>query len=205
MKLRDLMAQLAGRVKEYVQQELAPFRAAQEELRKAIEAIPAGKDGAPGRDGKDGARGEKGEPGVRGEKGDPGVSGAPGARGEKGDPGRDGRDASDLKVIEKMVAEQIGTQVGAFIASLRVTSADEGRTLVFEAKAGESTAKHEVRTGLVLDRGIFREGTEYAKGDGVTFGGSWWIAVAEKATDKPGTSDQWRLAVKRGRDGKDAK
>jgi len=27
----------------------------------------------------------------------------------------------------------------------------------------------------------------------------------DEPTDKPGTSEQWRLAVKRGRDGKDGK
>lgn len=199
------MAELAGRVKEYVQQELAPFRAAHEELQKAIAAIPAGKDGAPGRDGKDGERGEKGDAGERGKDGAPGSDGLRGQDGKDGVAGRDGRDASDLKVIEKMVAEQLDTQLEALISSFKVSSPDEGRTLVFEASVGEKSLQREVRTGLVLDRGIFREGTQYAKGDGVTFGGSWWVAMAAEAIDKPGTSDQWRLAVKRGRDGKDAK
>lgn len=54
----------------------------------------------------------------------------------------------------------------------------------------------------VLDAGFFKEGQTYETGDGVTFGGSYWIA--QKATGaKPEVgSESWRLAVRRGRDGK---
>jgi hypothetical protein len=37
----------------------------------------------------------------------------------------------------------------------------------------------------------------------VTFGGQWYIAQT-KTKAKPGESPDWRLAVRRGRDGKDA-
>lgn len=57
----------------------------------------------------------------------------------------------------------------------------------------------------VIDRGVFREENKYLSGDGVTFGGSYWIALKNDPQGKPGTSDDWRLAVKKGRDGKDAK
>jgi integrin beta 3 len=57
-----------------------------------------------------------------------------------------------------------------------------------------------VWAGLV-DRGIWRT-KDYSAGDGVTFKGSYWIA--ERDTDgRPGEPDSgWRLAVKRGRDGR---
>ena len=42
----------------------------------------------------------------------------------------------------------------------------------------------------------------YQRGDGVTLGGSFFIAQAD-TTAKPGKSDEWRLAVKRGADGRD--
>lgn len=184
------------------------------------EAGPRGEKGEPGRDGKDGApgprgekgeqgepgaqgpRGEKGEPGARGEKGDTGSRGEAGQRGEKGDrgeAGRDGRDASDLEVIGKMISEQLERQFAQLLAGFKVSSPDDGRTLVFEAL----TAKHEIKTGLVLYRDIYRPEEKYERSDCVTFGGSVWIAQVDNPTDKPGISDQWRLAVKRGRDGKD--
>ena len=63
---------------------------------------------------------------------------------------------------------------------------------------------HEIKTAIVLDAGVWREGTAYVAGDGVTMGGSFFIAQAD-TTAKPGKSDEWRLAVKRGNDGRDAR
>ncbi len=54
----------------------------------------------------------------------------------------------------------------------------------------------------VIDRGIYKAGLTYAKGDGCTFGGGFWIAQVE-ITAKPAEGPDWRLAVRRGRDGKD--
>ena len=52
------------------------------------------------------------------------------------------------------------------------------------------------------DHGVWKDGEHYPKGAGVTWDGSFWIA--QRATsDKPGTTDGFRLAVKRGRDAKD--
>jgi hypothetical protein len=56
---------------------------------------------------------------------------------------------------------------------------------------------------VVIDRGVWRQ-QEYTKGAGVTWSGSFWIAQRDTA-DKPETSDAWRLAVKRGQNGKDGK
>lgn len=39
----------------------------------------------------------------------------------------------------------------------------------------------------------------------MTFGGSLWLAKKESPEGKPGQSDDWQLAVKKGRDGKDGK
>ena len=39
-------------------------------------------------------------------------------------------------------------------------------------------------------------------GDGTTWGGSFWIAQGETG-EKPDTGKGWRLAVKKGRDGRD--
>lgn len=47
-------------------------------------------------------------------------------------------------------------------------------------------------------------GGSYEQGDGVTFAGSFWIAQKDTSS-KPGESSDWRLAVKRGQDGRDGR
>jgi hypothetical protein len=53
------------------------------------------------------------------------------------------------------------------------------------------------------DMGVWGEGRSYLKGDGVTWGGSFWIAQDDTADKPEASAKSWRLAVKRGRDGKD--
>lgn len=55
----------------------------------------------------------------------------------------------------------------------------------------------------VIYRELYKAGNTYSPGDAVTWGGSLWICT-EKTADKPGEPDSngWRLAVKKGRDGK---
>lgn len=56
----------------------------------------------------------------------------------------------------------------------------------------------------IIDRGVFKSGENYDSGDAVTYGGSLWIAKSNTNGDNvPTDSDCWRLAVKRGRDGKE--
>jgi hypothetical protein len=55
----------------------------------------------------------------------------------------------------------------------------------------------------VRDMGVWGEGRSYLKGDGVTWGGSFWIAQDDTADKPEASAKSWRLAVKRGRDGKD--
>jgi integrin beta 3 len=167
------------------------------------EAGERGADGAPGRDGVDGKDGAPGPAGERGEKGEPGERGPQGERGEKGDPGRDGRDASDISVVREIVADQVAKGLAAAIGTMSLSSPDDGRTLVAEFRIGETIVKGEVVTAALLDQGVWRE-RAYLKGDGVSWGGSFFIAQRDTSA-KPETSPDWRLAVKRGRDGKDGK
>lgn len=54
---------------------------------------------------------------------------------------------------------------------------------------------------VMIYKDIYQDGAEYKQGNTVTYSGSLWHC--QKATsDKPGTSDSWRLVAKRGRDGK---
>src|SRR5262245_36039758 len=80
----------------------------------------------------------------------------------------------------------------------KLTTVDGGRTLRWAL--GDTV--QEIKTAIVLDAGVWKEGTTYVAGDGVTLGGSFFIAQAT-TTAKPGKSDEWRLAVKRGTDGRD--
>src|SRR5262249_22040697 len=80
------------------------------------------------------------------------------------------------------------------------TTPDGGRTLYWAI----GNIVHEIKTAIVLDAGVWKDGTIYVAGDGVTLGGSFFIAQTT-TTAKPGKSDEWRLAVKRGSDGRDAR
>jgi Collagen triple helix repeat (20 copies) len=150
----------------------------------------------PGPEGKRGAKGDTGEKGERGESGKigpAGPAGLDGAAGERGQKGEAGRNATDLLLLREYIDEQ----VAMVLKTAKVTTTDGGRTLLVSI-AG---IVHEVKTAVVLDAGVWTE-RAYAAGDGVTLGGSFFIAQADTAA-KPGKSDDWRLAVKRGNDGRD--
>ena len=80
---------------------------------------------------------------------------------------------------------------------------DRKQQILVELSDGSTFRKEIEFSGMVLDRDVHRPGAAYEKGDAVTHGGSYWIAKRD-TSETPGKSDDWRLAVKRGRDGKDA-
>ena len=54
--------------------------------------------------------------------------------------------------------------------------------------------------------GIYQRAQDYFRGSMVTEGGSLWAATRDvKASEVPGRSEGWQLAVKCGRDGKDSR
>ncbi len=79
---------------------------------------------------------------------------------------------------------------------------DGERGFTFRFVRGAERKEFAFTVPVVLDRGVYKESQAYVRGDGVTWGGSFWIAQDE-TTDKPDSGKGWRLAVKRGRDGKD--
>jgi integrin beta 3 len=163
---------------------------------RALARMP-GPPGETGPEGKRGLHGERGDKGERGEPGKPGAvgsAGIDGKNGERGAKGEPGRNASDLTYLQDYADQQIGRA----LKTATVTTSDGGRTLRWAL--GETV--HEIKTAIVLDAGVWKEGAAYAAGDGVTLGGSFFIAQAD-TTAKPGKSDEWRLAVKRGSDGRD--
>lgn len=157
---------------------------------RALARTP-GPEGKRGLAGEKGDNGERGEPGKVGPAGLPGKDGLDGERGQKGEPGRN---ATDLTLLFDRIDERIEQR----FQLATVTTPDGGRTMQW-SMAGKV---HEVKTAVVLDVGVWKEGAAYVAGDAVSHGGSLFIAQTE-TTARPGKNDEWRLAVKRGNDGRD--
>lgn len=100
-----------------------------------------------------------------------------------GSPGKDGRDGlgfDDLQV-----------------------EYDGEKTITLKMQRGDVVKEANIVMPIVIDKGIYKDGQTYLPGDGVTWAGSYWICKSKSAV-KPDSADSgWRLAVKRGRDGKD--
>lgn len=67
----------------------------------------------------------------------------------------------------------------------------DGRTIESEFKI----------VGVMQYCEVYQTGRQYETGDVVTYDGSMWVAVRDTA-GAPGKSPDWRLAVKRGQDGR---
>lgn len=163
-----------------------------------------GKDGAPGRDGAPGERGPEGPAGARGERGEAGLDGAPGIDGAAGRDGRDGPPGVPGRDGKDGLAGKDGAPGldGLGFDDLSVDF-DGERTLTVRFQKGEKVKEFPLVLRIPLYRGVF-EARKHLAGDSVTYQGSLWIAKRD-TEDKPYPSDDWQLAVKRGRDGKDGR
>lgn len=79
---------------------------------------------------------------------------------------------------------------------------DGERSFALEFARGDQVKSYTFALPMMIDRGVYRAGQAYQKGDCVTFGGSLWIAQANTEAKPDGADSGWRLGVKRGRDGK---
>lgn len=185
---------------------------------------------AAGRDGEPGAKGEAGPQGGIGPTGPQGERGAPGTVGEKGADGRDGVGLAgavidrggDLVVTltngeHKNLGPVLGKDGRDGDPGMKGTDGRDGadglgfddldlvereKGLMLRFARGDAVKEYPLP--VVIDQGVWREGS-YAKGSGTSWAGSFWIAQRD-TSDKPDTPESgWRLAVKRGRDGKDGK
>lgn len=158
--------------------DVAPLIAS--EVEKRVKELPVPKDGEPGKDGV-GLAGaiidRAGELVVTLTNGETRNLGP--VVGKDGDPGKDGRDGFGFEDIDLL-------------------DTDEGVILRF-MRSGDVK---DFRLPIIVDRGVYKEGQTYRPGDGVTWGGSYWICQ-EETTDKPDSGKGFRLAVKKGRDGRD--
>lgn len=88
------------------------------------------------------------------------------------------------------------------IADLRIEQPSAREfTLVARTSSGAEVSRS-IKVAALVDKGVFRAEEGYEAGDGVTWGGSFFIAQKDAPIGKPGEPgcDGWRLAVKRGRD-----
>lgn len=191
-----------------------------------------GTDGKDGRDGVDGKDGVPGRDGPAGKDGRDGIDGKEGAAGRDGVDGKSvtvddvlphfhqtfdkwaldfERRAQDIHTrllasFEKPkdgrdgVNGKDGTD-GLGFDDIDITH-DGERGFTIAVVRGERRKEFTFQIPVVLERGVFKTGHEYERGDGVTADGSYWIAQKNAPSGKPGHSPDWRLAVKKGRDGK---
>lgn len=153
-----------------------------------------------------------------------GIDGAPGQRGEMGPPGRDGLDVKDMLRADggrlvAVMSDGTTRDLGVFVGKDGKDGApgrDGADGLGFEDVTfdyddhGRPVAKFQrgdvVKTfplPCIIDRGTYDPKAAYRKGDAVSWGGSLWIAQKDAPAGKPGEGDDFRLAVKKGRDGRD--
>jgi len=200
---------------------LAINRSAQFQLTAAIDALPAPKDGAPGKDGVDGIegppgpppdealvarlvgeavgrlppaqRGDRGPEGPRGQKGDPGesIKGDPGENGDRGPEGPPGK----LPVVRAWLR---GVHYEGDIR------AHEGSTY----QAVKDTAEEPPHDDWIVIAsrgeapyvgevcGLYRSDGQYRKFDIVVLNGAEWRAKKDSPGPIPG--DGWALSAQKG-------
>lgn len=179
---------------------------------KVAAMMPRPKDGVDGANGKDG------------------IDGKDGVDGKDGADGRDGKDAE--RVSEAAIADAVAAKFERRFSDLVLSWERQARDGIERAidripvpkdgKDGKDAAPIEsleitqnerhvtiklgdvertITLNTILDRGVWEQ-RAYEAGDAVSYGGSLWIAQQD-TEDAPGTSKAWRLAVKKGRDGRD--
>jgi hypothetical protein len=110
------------------------------------------------------------------------------------------------KAIDKMPVPKDGNdgRDGLGFDDLEVEF-DGVKTVTFKLVRGDLTKQFDLTMPVVVDCGIFKEGHVYTPGDSVTWAGSYWIAQKDTGAKPDSPESGWRLAVKKGRDGKDGR
>lgn len=177
-------------------------------VKAAVAEIPKPTDGRDGRDGKQGEPGRDATEVYIASAIEPDRVYSMGAWARhRGGIWRALRDTDPLSKCADATAAGWTTMVDG-VADTSDVMEDDGRTLTRTTEL--SSGRKSVTTFEVpamIYRGLYELGKEYRKGDVVTFAGS--MLLAQRTTtaipETPAAGDDWRVAVKRGRDGKDYK
>lgn len=89
------------------------------------------------------------------------------------------------------------------LTPMMVETADNRNFMIKLASSSGKIVELPFSVPSMIHRGVWSDGA-YQRGDCVTWAGSQFHCERD-TTDKPETSDAWKLVVKRGRDGKDGK
>lgn len=95
--------------------------------------------------------------------------------------------------MDQALAERFLEAIKGHVAR-KLAPTDE-RVAALEARVQALEARPELKY-----LGIWTEGESYGEGDFVTDHGSMWHCNAAMTRERPGTSEAWQLAVKRGKD-----
>lgn len=83
---------------------------------------------------------------------------------------------------------------------------DDGRTVKLHIQLSSGAEfVNDIKLPIPVTRGVFKAGTEYSERDIVLHDGSWWEAQKSGELGKPGTTPDWKLQVKHGKDGRAGK
>jgi hypothetical protein len=80
---------------------------------------------------------------------------------------------------------------------------DGRRTFTMRWSRADKVKEFAFKIPAVLEAGVYTHGKQYEQGDGVTCGGNYWIALVDTKARPGDNNSDWRLAVRKGRDGKD--
>lgn len=187
-----------------------------------------GETGSEGPQGAAGPEGPAGPVGPPGPEGPPGPAGPPGAAGPAGPEGPPGK-AFTLEEVRGLMDSMVAgwaldferrAQDALAAAVARLPAPKDGadglgfddmavemrgpRTLVLSFTRGDRVREFQLVLPALIDKGVYQEGTDYEAGDCATYAGSLFIAQKDHPKGRPGSSADWRLAVKRGRDARGA-
>jgi len=152
-----------------------------------------------------------------------------GKDGRDGEDGRDGRDSLDLEILPDInFSKTYPAGVYAYhegglwrtanrtneksgwecivdgVSDVDVDFDGERKFTIRISKSSGKTVEKTFRTPNMIDRGVYTESKTYETSDCVTYGGSLWVAQTDNPEGKPGVSKDWRLSVKKGRDGRES-
>jgi len=194
-----------------------------------------GERGDKGDIGLTGAQGLIGAPGSAGERGTDGRDGRDGKDGRNGSDGRDALAIDIVDSIDLMRSYPRGTfaryangilrarrdtqpvteqgliaagwdVIVAGVASIHVRQLDDLRSFCIETMmTGGDVQRQQFTLPVMLYRETYQPKKEYGRGDVVTSDGSAWHCEVDRTMMHPGTSPDWKLIVKRGRNGADGK